>query len=146
MTVKLSTGLRNRMMADGSLKSGLDGGRIRVYSGTVPGSADASIGAATLLCTYTLSSGATGITFDSAAVGGVLAKNPSETWSGIAASTGTASFYRHVAAGDDGTESIVALRTQGSVASIGADLNMNPAFTSGQTRVIEHYVLALPTA
>jgi len=146
MTVKLSTGLRNRMMATGSLKSGLDGGRIHVYPGPVPGSADASIGTATLLCTYTLNSGATGLTFDSAAVDGVLSKTPSETWSGVNASTGTATFYRHVAAGDDGTESITALRVQGSVAQIGADLNMNPAFVAGQTRLIEYYVLALPTA
>ncbi len=146
MAIKTSTGLRNAMLATGSAKAALDGGRINIYAGTPPASADDAVGGATLLCAITLNSTETGILFDTAAVNGVLAKKPSETWSGAIASTGTAAWYRHVAAADDGTLSTTAPRIQGTVALIGADLNIDPNFISGQTKVIEHYVVALPTA
>lgn len=146
MAIKTSTGLRNAMLATGSAKAALDGGRINIYAGTPPASADDAVGGATLLCAITLNSTGTGILFDTAAVNGVLAKKPSETWSGAIASTGTAAWYRHVAAADDGTLSTTAPRIQGTVALIGADLNIDPNFISGQTKAIEHYVVALPTA
>ena len=146
MAIKNSTGLRNAMLATGSAKAALDGGRINIYAGAAPATADAAVGGATLLCAITLNSTGTGILFDTAAVNGVLAKKPSETWSGAIAATGTAAWYRHVAAADDGTLSTTAPRIQGTVALIGADLNIDPNFISGQTKVIEHYVIALPTA
>ena len=146
MAIKNSTGLRNAMLATGSAKAALDGGRINIYAGAAPATADDAVGGATLLCAITLNSTGTGILFDTAAVNGVLAKKPSETWSGAIASTGTATWYRHVAAADDGTLSTTAPRIQGTVALIGADLNIDPNFISGQTKVIEHYVIALPTA
>ena len=146
MAIKTSTGLRNAMLATGSAKAALDGGRINIYAGAAPATADDAVGGATLLCAITLNSTGTGILFDTAAVNGVLAKKPSETWSGAIAATGTAAWYRHVAAADDGTLSTTAPRLQGTVALIGADLNIDPNFISGQTKVIEHYVLALPTA
>ena len=146
MAIKNSTGLRNAMLASGSAKAALDGGKINIYAGAAPATADDAVGGATLLCAITLNSTGTGILFDTAAVNGVLAKKPSETWSGAIASTGTAAWYRHVAAADDGTLSTTAPRLQGTVALIGADLNIDPNFISGQTKVIEHYVIALPTA
>lgn len=146
MAIKTSTGLRNAMLATGSAKAALDGGRINIYAGAAPATADAAVGGATLLCAITLNSTGTGILFDTAAVNGVLAKKPSETWSGSIVATGTATWYRHVAAADDGTLSTTAPRLQGTVALIGADLNIDPNFISGQTKVIEHYVIALPTA
>jgi len=146
MAIKTSTGLRNAMLATGSAKAALDGGRINIYAGAAPATADDAVGGATLLCAITLNSTGTGILFDTAAVNGVLAKKPSETWSGAIAATGTAAWYRHVAAADDGTLSTTAPRIQGTVALIGADLNIDPNFISGQTKVIEHYVIALPTA
>lgn len=146
MAIKTSTGLRNAMLATGSAKAALDGGRINIYAGAAPATADDAVGGATLLCAITLNSTGTGILFDTAAVNGVLAKKPSETWSGAIAATDTAAWYRHVAAADDGTLSTTAPRLQGTVAMIGADLNIDPNFISGQTKVIEHYVIALPTA
>ena len=146
MAIKTSTGLRNAMLATGSAKAALDGGRINIYAGAAPATADDAVGGATLLCAITLNSTGTGILFDTAAVNGVLAKKPSETWSGAIAATGTAAWYRHVAAADGGTLSTTAPRLQGTVALIGADLNIDPNFISGQTKVIEHYVIALPTA
>lgn len=60
---------------------------LRIYAGTVPANAAASIGAATLLVEMTLPSD-----WLAAASGGAKAK--SGTWSGVAGATGTATFYR----------------------------------------------------
>lgn len=49
MALKTSTGLRNGVLSGGSLKSRLDGGRINIYAGTPPATADDAVGAATLL-------------------------------------------------------------------------------------------------
>lgn len=49
MTIKASTGLRNSMLVTGSLRSLLNGGRINIYAGAAPATADADLGGATLL-------------------------------------------------------------------------------------------------
>lgn len=144
MTIKASTGLRNRLLSGGSLKSGFDAGsEIRIYAGTEPATADAAIGGATLLCT--IKNGVSGITFDAAAAAGLLPKNPAETWSGVNAATGTPSFYRHVLTADDGTLSTSALRYQGSVGVVGADMNLTAStLTSGATQTLDYHAVALP--
>jgi hypothetical protein len=144
--MKASTGLRNYMLASGSLKDALDGGEIRIYAGTVPATADAAIGSATLLCTITLEGGATGITFAAAAAAGVLQKNASEEWSGTNADSGTATFFRHVVDSDDGSESTTALRIQGTVNTVGADLNLSStSLVAAAEQTIDYYSVAIPT-
>jgi len=144
--MKASTGLRNHKLASGSVKSALDGGNIKIYAGGAPATADAALGGATLLCTVTVNSTGTGINFDTAASGGVLAKAPGEVWSGVNSATGTASFYRHVAAGDDGTESFTAPRIQGNISISGADMNLSSVtLTSGATQTVDFYSVAEPT-
>ena len=146
MALKTSTGLRNGVLSGGSLKSRLDGGRINIYAGTPPATADDAVGGATLLCAITLNSTGTGINFDTAAAGGVLQKAPGEVWSGVNAATGTAAWYRHVAAGDDGTLSTTASRVQGLIGVAGADLNLSSvSLTSDATQSIDFYSLAWPT-
>ncbi|MBY4612102.1 hypothetical protein K6M90_31490, partial [Rhizobium sp. 9T] len=114
MSIKLSTGLVNAMLASGSVKSIFDAGsEIRVYAGAVPADADAAIGGATLL--VTIKNGSSGITFEATPSAGVLEKNASETWSGTNVATGTPTFYRHVLTADDGTLSTTAPRYQGTV-------------------------------
>ena len=146
MAIKASTGLRNHMLGAGSLKSALDGGRINIYSGVAPATADAAIGGATLLCSITLNSTATGIDMDTAASAGVLSKAPGQVWSGVNVSSGIATWYRHVGPHDDGTSSISAPRLQGEVALSGSDLNIsNTSLTAGATQTIDFYSVALPT-
>lgn len=146
MTLKVSTGLRNGLLDSGSLKSQLDGGRINIYAGAVPASADESLGSATLLCAVTLNSAGSGINFDTAAVGDTLSKAPGQVWSGVNAATGTATFYRHVAAGDDGTLSTSAPRLQGEVGTAGKELNLSSInLTSGATQTIDYYSVTQPT-
>lgn len=57
MTMRLSTGLRNFLAKYGSLDDALRGGRIEIYSGAQPTSADAAV-SGTLLCTITAASAA----------------------------------------------------------------------------------------
>lgn len=80
---------------------------------------------------------------------GTLAKDPSQTWTGVAAQTATVGWFRIEAAvtdalGADATESI--LRIDGAVAISGGDLNMgNPAVVAAVTQRIDSFTLTLPT-
>ncbi len=147
MALKSSTGLRNKLLDTNSLKTLFANGFIKLYAGAAPASADDAIpGGATLLCTISLNSTGTGINFDTTASGGALAKAPGEVWSGVNAATGTAAWYRHVAAGDDGTLSTTQARLQGTVGTVAAELNLSAvALTSGATQTIDYYSVALPT-
>ena len=147
MALKTSTGLRNAMLVDGSLAAAFDLGRIEIYAGTVPGTADEAIpGGATLLCTITNNSTATGTTMDTVAYAGSVSKAPAEVWSGVNVATGTATFYRHVGATDDGTLSTTQPRLQGTVGTVGAELNLSAInLTNGATQTIDYYSVALPT-
>lgn len=146
MAIKLSTGLRNAILATDSIKATFDAGsEIRIYGGTEPASADDSIGAAVLL--VTIKNGANGITFAATATGGVLVKNAAETWSGANVATGTGTFYRHVLTADADDASTTAPRYQGSVASAGADMNLSSsALVSGATQTLDYHAVAIPAA
>ena len=146
MTLHISTGLRNGLLVTGSLKSQLDGGSIKIYSGPVPASADAALAGNTLLCTVTVASGATQLTFGTTPDTGTLAKPAGVVWSGSNVATGVASFYRHVAAADVGNASITAPRIQGSVALYGGELNLTSVnLVAGATQTIDYYAVNIPT-
>lgn len=57
MTLRLSTALRNYMNSVGSVKNALQGGKLKIYTGSQPASADAAP-TGTLLVTITAASGA----------------------------------------------------------------------------------------
>lgn len=57
MALRLSTGLRNFMLQHGSIKQALQNGRIEIYTGAQPASADNAV-SGTLLATLTKASGA----------------------------------------------------------------------------------------
>ena len=146
MTLRLSTGLRSKLMDTGSLKTIFAAGFIKIYSGAVPGDADAAA-TGTLLCTISNASGGTGINFNAAAVSGILDKASAETWSGVNAATGTATYFRHVAVGDDGTLSTTQARIQGAIATVGSEMNLSAvALTSGATQTVDYYSVTLPAA
>lgn len=146
MALKISTGLANKMMDTGSLKSIMALGFLRLYSGAEPATADAAA-TGTLITTISVNSTGTGLSLDATAVGGVLAKAPAEIWSGVNGSTATVTHYRFTAAGDTGAASTTQARIQGSVGTVGADLNLTSvALVSGATQTIDFYTLALPLA
>ena len=142
----LSTGMRNKLMDTGSLKSILAGGLIKIYSGVPPSNADAAA-TGTLLCTVSLSGAGTGINLDTAAVSGIIAKAPAETWSGNNLATGVATYFRHVAAGDTAANSTTEARIQGLIATVGADLNLSStSLASGAPQTIDYYSVTIPAA
>jgi hypothetical protein len=84
------------------------------------------------------------------AAAGVLTKLATETWSGTAAASGTAGWFRIEAsvtdAGTlDSTESVI--RVDGAVATSGAELNMTPtSITAAAVQTISSFTVTLPTA
>lgn len=89
-------------------------GKIRIYSGTAPATADTALSGNTLLAETSFAATAFG-----AAVNGVATANAITGDSAIDAS-GTATFFR--AFESDGTTVVF----QGTVAASGADLNLSP--------------------
>jgi hypothetical protein len=145
--LKISTGLAAKLMVTGSAKSLFDGGLIKVYGGTVAADADAAA-TGTLLWTISVGGTGTGITFESAAVGRSMVKKTSETWQG-ATTAGTATYYRLVASGDDGTLSTTQARVQGTVGNqADADFYMsNPTLSTNaavDAKVLPGFMLTMP--
>lgn len=145
--MKLSTGFRNDLLDTGSLKATLDGKVIKIYDGVVPASADAALSGNTLLVTITESGdGVTGLTFEAAAVSGVIAKSSAESWQGTVATGGTATFFRMETIADDGTLSTTAVRIQGTIALAGADMNIsNTTLVAAAVQTIDYFVIGVPS-
>jgi len=143
--MRLSTGLRSFLVSSGSLKGALDGCVIRLYSGTIPTSADDSKPAgADLLCTVSVDNTGGGITFE-AGTGGTLLKSPAEVWTGDVAANGEATWFRIVTPADADDSSTTAVRLQGSVASAGADMQItDPNLVTGEPQRIDYMSIAVP--
>ncbi|WFS20649.1 hypothetical protein P9K38_10035 [Pseudomonas sp. 905_Psudmo1] len=145
--MKRSTGLRNHMLVTGSLKSAMDGSVIRIYAGTEPASADDAIGSATLLCTISVDGTGTGVTLATVAASGAVTKNASEVWIGDVLVSGQATFFRMLKPADTGGVSTSAVRLQGNVGLIGADLNFSSTnLIVGNARRINNFVASIPAA
>lgn len=145
MAIKTSTGLREALMVTGSFASLMNGGKIKIFSGDPPASADAAE-TGTLLCTITNNATSTGLTFAASAPGGVLSKDATEVWLGNNVASGTAGYYRFVQAGDTGALSTTQYRYQGTVANVGADMNIsNPSLVIGAPQRLNYHVVTLPT-
>lgn len=143
--MKRSTGLRNYMLATGSFKQAIDSSIINIYSGVEPATADDALGSAVLLCTISLEGTGTGVTLATVPSAGTLTKNPSEVWTGDVLVSGQASFFRMQKPADAGSSSVSAVRLQGTVGLIGADLNFNTInLVSGNARRINNFVAAIP--
>lgn len=146
MAFKVSTGLRNYMLDTGSFKGAMDLGFLRIYKGTVPATADDALGSAAILTEITVDAdGVTGLTFD-AAVSGIIPKASAETWQGENSDTGVATFFRFVQPADTGNAVPEELRIQGTVGTVGAELNLsNTTLTALGIQTINHFNVALPT-
>lgn len=144
--MQLSTGLRTFLMVTGSLKQALDGTVIKIYNGPIPATADAPLAGNTLLCTITKDGdGVTGLTMEPTAAGGVMTKNTSEVWEGEVIATGEATFFRQGTLADPDNSSNTAIRIQGTVATMGGDINFTDTlFTTGDSRRIRYYNATVP--
>lgn len=146
--MRLSTGLRNHLVTAGSLKDGLDGGVIRLYSGTPPASADDALPVgAGLLATISVDGSGTGVTFEAGPDAGLLLKTAAEVWEGTVDTTGEATWFRLVPSADADDSSTSALRIQGTVAVAGADMQItNTSLVAGATQTIDYFSLVMPSA
>jgi len=147
MGMKISTGLAKAMLDTGSFSSNMDGMKLKIYSGTEPATADASLGSAVLLVTISDAGGAGALQFEAAAVGNTIEKASAQSWSGVNAASGTASFCRMVLASDTGAASTTEIRIQGDVGVAGKFLNLSSvSLTSGATQTVDYLAITLPTA
>lgn len=92
---------------------------------------------------------ANGLRFDVSS-GGVLAKDANQVWSGVAAASGTAGWFRFTGSiADSGANDSAALqvRMDGAISTSGAQLNMSStSITSGATQTISSFPITLPTS
>lgn len=124
MAIKSSTGLAAALITTSDLKTIFDGGLIKFYDGTEPATADAAV-AGSLLWTVSVGGDGTGLTFENTPSGRAMVKTVAESWSG-ATTAGTVTYWRLVAAGDDGTLSTTQARVQGNCGSTaGSDMYMS---------------------
>ena len=140
--------LANALLGTNSLETLLSGSHIRIFSGPVPAAADVAIdGSCVLLDTIDVAG--TGVTWAGTIANGVLSKTASETWAGVCAATGVASFFRVCVGSDAGTGAAASgnYRVQGTVGTdITADMQLASVnFVSGANKVLNSAQIALPT-
>lgn len=137
----------------GSLKDIMKDGKLLIFTGSVPTSADSGQGTSTLLITITESAGAwvagafdNGLEFENDPTDGVIEKASGETWQGVAVATGIAGWFMFVANGTDALGSSTTLpRIIGSVGLSGSDLvAASTSITSGRTYTIDEFSFTLP--
>ena len=146
--LKISTGLRNAMLATGSFRTAMTNCVLKIYEGVEPAAADAALGGATLLCVITTGGdGSTPLAWEPAAADGVLTKELNDTWSGENVATGTAQFFRMETLADDGSASTSAVRIQGNCALAGGDLNLSSlALVQAAVLTLDYGAVSLPAA
>lgn len=152
MTVALSTGLRNGMLNATGMKEAFTNGVLYIYSGPQPATADAAV-QGTLLMKITKASGA--FSFGSATNGlnlgspsaGVVAKD-TDVWSGVGIAVGTAGWFRLMGnTSDDLGSSTTLARMDGSIGTVGADLNLvSTSIAVGTPLTIDVFQYTLPAS
>lgn len=150
--LKFSTGYRNAS-ASAALGSSAPGSTImagkviKVYSGTVPADADAALGGATLLATYSVNGAGTPLAWGTPS-GGSASKVPGDAWQATAVASGTPSFFRYELPADDGSASTTAIRIQGKVglvSDVDADLALSTlAIVNGAPLTIDTASATVP--
>jgi hypothetical protein len=119
------------------------------YSGTVPANADASIGSAVALCSFT--NGAAGLSLSAAAnVAGeaIMSKSSGETWQGTTIGAGgTPTFFRFTETGDVATDATGTYKRVQGTAGIGGtfDATITAAFETGATNTLNAFDWTIAT-
>jgi len=149
MTIRLSTGMRGKML-DGGTTGGVKGalalGFCAIYDGTQPASADTGA-TGNLLGTITVNDGGTGGTFD-ASVAGVLSKAAAETWKFHGLLNGTAGWFRFYPAGGTPTAtSATEARIDGLIGTAGADMNIsNTTIVAAAVSTVDSFSFTMPAS
>lgn len=146
MALRLSTGLRNGMCGSLGIKEMLDGGNIKIYSGTQPSSADhAETVGSVLLALITSSSGTDGVRLGTQGAGAI--PKAASVWSGTVLASGVAGWFRYYGtAGTTGT-SATEIRLDGNTGVSGADMTLaNSSLVAGATLTIDTFTLTQPAS
>lgn len=150
MTLRLSTGMRNRMAGQDGFSAIFEAGIIEVYTGAQPATADAAP-TGTMLGVVTTNGGpftpgdaTNGLLWAAPANAGV--NKAADLWRFTGLTTGTAGWFRLKGnALDAGGVSTLAPRMDGSIATSGADLNLsNTSVALGSPNTIDVFQLTLP--
>ncbi len=140
MALKSSTGLRDKWLSGtNSLRQIMEGGILRIYTGSNPSSPDDAI-SGSLICTFAAATFGTGSTAGTMAI--------SNTVSGTCGIAGTAGYFRLSEAGDNGSASTTIARLEGVVGKVdsaGADLTLvNTILLNGQVLSVTTATLGIP--
>jgi hypothetical protein len=136
--LKLSTGLRNKLLDTGSLRGVFTNFILRLYDGTVPATADTAVAISPVW-------EATGLNFAATASSGAISKD-ANAWTANASQTKTVTFYRLVASTDTGALSTSEQRIQGEIGTAGKELNLtSTGLTSGNSYTIDTFSVGIPT-
>lgn len=121
-----------------ALKGALDGGRLFIFAGTVPATAEEALDMVTdhteLVEMTESGDGVTGLTFEAPSGEGMV-KAAAETWEGLidfdgfesGPGTATATFYRFCTDGDNGRGAATDPRIQGTIGGPESDMPMASA-------------------
>ena len=152
MSVQLSTGLRNGLLNATGFTTAFTNAVMYIYSGPQPVNADAPV-QGTLLGIVTKAAGAftfgtstNGLNFGAPAAG-VVAKD-SNAWQTVWSTAATAGWFRLMGNAADALGSSTTLaRMDGSVATVGADLNLSTVTTVvGAPATIDVFQFTLPAS
>lgn len=149
MTINVSTKFKEEILGPKSFTSIFDGGRIKIFSGAQPATADHPeqgdyLGEVTVGGLPWSVGGENGLHF--ALTGGWIANDPSELWQLVASADGTAGWFRLVGRlGDDGGHSLAAPRIDGSVGVVAADFKLpSTDLTVGYAVPVQQFLFTLP--
>jgi hypothetical protein len=150
MTIHVSTKFKEDILGPHSFASIFNGGRIKVFSGPQPATADhpetgAYLGEVSVEGNPWVVGGENGLNF---VLDGPWATNdPAQAWRLVASVAGTAGWFRLVGRlGDTGGYSFAAPRIDGSVGAIdGADFRVpTTALTVGYSAPVQQFLFTLP--
>lgn len=142
---KFSTGLRTDMLGTDAFSALMADCKVLIYAGTIPETADAALGGATLMYTITVDGDGTLCTWGTAAAGAVP-KATAESWEGVCAAADDMAFFRVVLDTDDGTESTTQRRVQGTVGTSSADMIVSEITKEvSDPLVLNFFSVSLPT-
>lgn len=143
MALKFSTEIRRMLLVSGSLKSILDGGLVRIYSGPVPASPDSALSGNTLLVEVDASGSL--LTFEGMAPNGILMKSLDQEWGANVNVSGTPTFFRYVKPSDTGSATAGEVRIQGTAGGPASDMTItNAVLTEGTPHRIDYFAISIP--
>ncbi len=153
MTIRLSTGFRDKMLGDNPFRTIFENGVIYVYSGVQPTSADNAVQGTKLGeitqdgGDFTFGSATNGLLFD-APSNGEIVKDPSQVWQMVAEADGTVGWGRLMGNAIDNLAGSQTLpRVDFSIGGSSADLSLNnTSVSSGATVTIDNFRYRIPAS